>query len=517
MIDATAAKFRGVTRVNVPGGKKNRDKVRIAVGGHMAAGGRYAPGATLLSALILIAAMLSGVIPAQAAKSAALVVDANTGEVLHSESADAPRYPASLTKMMTLYMVFDAIERKKLSYSTRLRMSPEAAKRPPSKLGLKPGETISVRQAVAALITRSANDVAAMIGEHLAGTESGFARAMTAKAREIGMRSTTFRNASGLPNRSQKTTARDMITLALRMQDQFPNHFRNFRLRTFKWRGRTLRTTNSLLRSFAGMNGIKTGYTRASGFNLVSSVKRGRRHVVAAVFGGSTARNRNAKMRILLTRALKRASTRKTRRPWRPKTKPMLVARPRPAKRPAASRRRVAAAPPPLPRRAEVRQPQPTAAGPNLMLAQVKRVMFHDGRVVVRTMPQQTAASRIVPPRPQLAKPPTSITDILRQTVLPQTAVAAPPRRRAPVPTAGRSGPHVQIGAYFSQREALRRLDGVRAAHEQLLDGRLAITQVVESGSRQLFRARFAGFDLASARQTCQALKARGIDCIVTR
>lgn len=481
-------------------------------------------GAVALALIVACCTGLGYASEATAAKSAALVIDANTGRVLHAESADAPRFPASLTKMMTLYMVFDAIERRKLTYNSRIRASRYAASRPPSKIGLKAGETITVRQAVAALVTKSANDVATAVAEHIGGTEAGFARMMTRKARQIGMRSTTFRNASGLPDRRQKSTARDMITLALRLQDQFPSHYRNFRLRSFKFRGRTYRNHNTLLRSFTGTNGIKTGYTRASGFNLVSSVRRGRRHVVAAVFGGRTARNRNAKMRILLTRALKRASTRRTRKPWRPPAEPMLIARPKPARR-RTVRRRIAQAPPPVPRRSEVRRAAPPA--PNLMLAQVKRVVFRDGRVVQLSTPEQTSASRLIPPRPQLAKPPTSITEILQNTVLPRTATAAPlarrtkrERSRRPAMqsrSASAAGPHVQIGAYLSEREAMRRLDQIKTRSNGLLAGRLPITQVVERGNRQLFRARFAGFDLASARSTCRELKARGIDCLVAR
>ena len=300
----------------------------------------------VLGSSILLAA--TAIAPAAAAKingkPASMVIDANTGRVLHASNADAPRYPASLTKMMTLYMVFDAIERKKLSYSSRIRISPYAASKPPSKLGIKAGQTISVRNAVSALVTKSANDVAAAVAEHLGGSERNFGAMMTRKARQIGMPSTRFRNASGLPDRLQRTTARDMITLGLALQDHFPNHYRNFRLRAFKYRGRTYRNHNSLMRRFYGTDGIKTGYTRASGFNLVSSVKRGRKHVVAAVFGGRTARSRNATMRILLTRALKRASTVKSRN-----KRQLIAARPKPTtRRPVRVARRQL---PPAPRR----------------------------------------------------------------------------------------------------------------------------------------------------------------------
>ncbi|MEO1719684.1 MAG: D-alanyl-D-alanine carboxypeptidase family protein, partial [Pseudomonadota bacterium] len=290
----------------------------------------FSPALTLVAAtLALVIASASGA--QAAAKSASLVIDANTGKVLHEKNADARRYPASLTKMMTLYMVFDAIKRRKLTYKTKIRATKAATLKPPSKIGLRVGDRLTIRQVVAALVTKSANDVAAAIAIHIGGSEARFAKMMTRKARQIGMRNTRFRNASGLTDRLQRTTARDMIRLALRLQDDFPRDFGQFRIRTFKWRGKRFGNHNSLLRSFYGTTGIKTGYTRASGFNLVSSVKRGRRHVVAAVFGGKTARARNAKMRILLSRALKRASKRKTRR-----SSPLLVARPRQVTQPAS-------------------------------------------------------------------------------------------------------------------------------------------------------------------------------------
>ena len=205
------------------------------VQGDMRDGRRMRTGSTLATRLAM--ALMLWIAPAGtvlAAKSASMVVDANTGEVLHAEDADALRYPASLTKMMTLYMVFDAIERGKLSYNTEIRVSERAAARPPSKLYLKPGETISVRDAVGALVTKSANDVASAVAEHLGGgSETRFAELMTRKARQIGMTRTRFRNASGLPDRLQLTTARDMITLGLRLQDDFPNQYRAFRMQRF--------------------------------------------------------------------------------------------------------------------------------------------------------------------------------------------------------------------------------------------------------------------------------------------
>jgi D-alanyl-D-alanine carboxypeptidase len=288
--------------------------------------------------LLMLALVVVALAPADRAraqnsskiKQASIVIDANTGQILHEQFADAPRYPASLTKMMTLYLVFSEIEQGRLSFDTKITVSARAAAVAPSKLDLDVGEEIAVLDAVKALITKSANDMAVALAEHIGGSEVQFARLMTERARQIGMRSTTFRNASGLPDPGQITTARDMATLGLRLQDDFPQHYRLFSLTAFTYRGKTYRSHNTLLHGFPGMDGIKTGYTRASGFNLVSSVRAESKHVVAAVFGGKTAQARNAHMRMLLYRALEKASTQKTRNPQQP-----LIASARPAKKQA--------------------------------------------------------------------------------------------------------------------------------------------------------------------------------------
>jgi D-alanyl-D-alanine carboxypeptidase len=270
------------------------------------------------AAIVLTSGLLAfGTLSAQAdgGRHAAFMIDANSGRVLHAQSADVSRYPASLTKMMTLYMVFELIEAGKLDANTSIKISAQAAAVPPSKLDLDPGDTIPLGAAIRALVTKSANDIAVAIAEHISGTEAAFARAMTAKARQLGMRSTTFRNAHGLPDAEQVTTARDMATLALALYDHYPRQAQVFATRRFTYAGASYRNHNTLLGTFAGMEGIKTGYTRSSGFNLVASVRRDGRHVVAAVFGGSTAASRNAEMRTLLSRGLARAGTTKSRRP----------------------------------------------------------------------------------------------------------------------------------------------------------------------------------------------------------
>jgi len=241
------------------------------------------------------------------ARYASFVMDAETLDVLYAKNADTRNYPASLTKIMTLYMVFDALDKGKITLKTRMKVSKRAAGQPQTNIGLRKGDRISVKDAILALVTRSANDVATVIGEHLERSEVNFAVAMTKKARALGMTKTSFRNASGLPNRRQKSTARDMAKLGLRIQRDFPQYYHYFRTKKFTYKGRTYGNHNNLLGRYSGTDGIKTGYTRASGFNLVSSVHQGGRHLIAVVFGGRTAKSRDRHMISLLNRGFKKA------------------------------------------------------------------------------------------------------------------------------------------------------------------------------------------------------------------
>lgn len=241
------------------------------------------------------------------ARYASFVMDAETLDVLYAKNADTRNYPASLTKIMTLYMIFDALDKGKITLKTRMKVSKRAAGQPQTNIGLRKGDRISVKDAIHALVTRSANDVATVIGEHLAKSEVNFAVAMTKKARALGMTKTSFRNASGLPNRRQKSTARDMAKLGLRIQRDFPQYYHFFRTKKFTYKGRTYKNHNNLLGRYSGTDGIKTGYTRASGFNLVSSVHQGNRHLIAVVFGGRTAKSRDRHMISLLNRGFKKA------------------------------------------------------------------------------------------------------------------------------------------------------------------------------------------------------------------
>lgn len=231
---------------------------------------------------------------------AAIVMDARTNEILLEDAADEARFPASLTKMMTLYMLFEAIERGDLTMDSRLVASRAASRMPPSRLGVRRGDSISVEQAIQALIVQSGNDVAVMVAERLGGTESRFASMMTSRAREMGMSNTRFANASGLPDARQRSTARDMAMLSQALWRDFPTYYHYFQTPGWTWRNRYARSHNRLVGSVEGVDGIKTGYTRASGFNLATSAERNGRRVIVVVMGGESASARDNQVAYLV-------------------------------------------------------------------------------------------------------------------------------------------------------------------------------------------------------------------------
>jgi len=244
--------------------------------------------------------------PAAARQSAAFIVDAQSGAVLHSENAELKNRPASLTKMMTLYMTFEALRDGRLTLDTKMKVSQHAAAQSPTKLYLKPGSTIRVEDAILAAVTKSANDATTVLAEAIGGNEPAFARMMTQKAQALGMRRTQFRNATGLPDEEQVTTARDMAILAQRLYSHFPERTHYFSTTEFRWGKNRYNNHNRLLGTYRGVDGIKTGYTNASGFNLVTSVRRDGRHVYAVVLGGQTSGARDQKMRNLLDQTFAR-------------------------------------------------------------------------------------------------------------------------------------------------------------------------------------------------------------------
>lgn len=242
-------------------------------------------------------------------KFASIIVDGNSGAVLQATSPDGIRHPASLTKIMTLYLLFERLESGKMKLDTEMPVSQHAADQDPTKLNLRAGQTIRVEDAIKGLVTRSANDAAVVIAEAIAGDEDDFAQMMTRKARALGMSRTVYRNANGLPNDEQVTTARDQATLGRAIQERFPRYYRYFATSTFNWRGQSIRNHNHLLGSVEGVDGIKTGYTRASGFNLVTSMRRGNRHLIGVVLGGRSGGSRDAIMRNLLAENLEKGAT----------------------------------------------------------------------------------------------------------------------------------------------------------------------------------------------------------------
>ena len=385
-------------------------------------------------------------------RPASFVVDANTGTVLSAQNADEPRFPASLTKMMTLYIAFDLMQQGRLHENTRIKISDTAAAAQPTKLALPPDSDIALIDAVKSLVTLSANDIAIAIAEHIAGSEERFAALMTQKARALGMKATTFKNASGLPNSEQVTTARDMVTLGLRLHDDFPKHYALFAIRDFRYAGRNHANHNTMLNNYEGTEGIKTGYTQASGFNLVASVKRGSKHVVGAVFGGVTASSRNATMRTLLNMAFYKASSVKTR------ASTTLVARARQIPEPKQEARpqtQVAAANAPAATPAEwpafatpsAVPPAPTAAPPTVQveLARVRPVLVapRAARSAGPLAASDTAATLTSPQPIRLASaspPATAPTDYRLPPIASAASTeAASPRAPAAIPSPRRT------------------------------------------------------------------------------
>ncbi len=424
-------------------------------------------------------------------KYSGIVVDAKTGKTLYQYKADTPRYPASLTKIMTLYIVFEELEAGRLTMNSRLKVSKWAAGRPPSKLGLKAGSTIKVKDAVLALITKSANDAAATIAENISGSESSFARRMTATARQIGMRKTTFKNAHGLPNSGQRTTARDMATLGRAIQERFPSYYKLFQTRSYTYKGRRYGNHNKLLGRVKGVDGIKTGYIRASGFNLVTSVKRDNRHIVAVVIGGRTGASRDAQMRKLIASFLPKASRGK-------RTAPLLVAR--------SSNKQVfkaaAMARAPLPdMKPDLNQPIVTASIPIPPRAApapvVKTTATANGSRMVKTL-------AITPNAPIPSAPIPNVASTESETITVAANNSADPQPSW----------QVQIAAAETEDKAVSMLRKAQGKVGGDLRGRVPYTEPVNTGGTTLYRARFVGFDTkVAARNACATLKKANFNC----
>jgi D-alanyl-D-alanine carboxypeptidase len=477
---------------------------------------------------------------------ACLVFDVNSGATMRQANADSLRHPASLTKIMTLYLLFERIESGKLKLNSPVAASAKAASQSPTKLGLKPGQIIQVEDAIKALVTKSANDAAVVVAEALAGSEDEFAREMT-------------RNASGLPDDEQVTTARDQARLAIAIQERFPRFYRYFSLTSFTYRGETMRNHNHLLGHVAGVDGIKTGYTNASGFNLVTSVRRGARHIVGVVLGGDTGAQRDAHMRDLIDRYIVEASvklpaTQIAQAPAKPD--PRMEARaevklePR-AEAPAAPRPETPAASraePPIVGVTAV--PYDTRPKPRIMIVPVLPTPSETAAAiiptpgsndpinptVVKTFPIKSALTSqndsqltAYAPAPELspaaiearrlpspAENPTYLPDEQppAETVTGNIAPAAPGVRAAK--PAGDQW-IVQVGAFDQEIEAQHRITVARAKAAALLKTAKSYTESTTKGDKTLYRARFSGFDRTEAHAVCKHLQQSDVSCIALR
>jgi D-alanyl-D-alanine carboxypeptidase len=385
--------------------------------------------------------------------SGSIVIDADTGRVLSESGADEVTYPASLTKMMTLYLTFEALHSGRLRLDQYLTVSADAASHAPTKLGLRPGEQIQVQDLILGLVTRSANDAAAVLAEGMAGSEWAFAGRMTNKARQLGMTRTVYRNASGLPDPGQVTTARDMAQLALALYRDYPQEYRYFSVRQFDFRGRVIPNHNHLLQTYDGADGIKTGYIRASGFNLAASAVRGGHRLIGVVLGGPSPGTRDREMAGLLDRGFEEVGV-----------APTMVAR---RETPQSQAQRVAAAEPPT--------AAPSREKPGLLTRASARV-----------------ASRLAP----VAKA--------------EAAVLSHASRNA---AAGENW-SIQLGAFRAENAAekvARAAAGIPVAKGKPVQ----IVQPGKGGKVRLYRARLLNFTPAEAHSACAALHKKKIACSV--
>jgi D-alanyl-D-alanine carboxypeptidase len=418
---------------------------------------------------------LSAVAEASAANSkyAAIVIDAATGKTLFSANADASRYPASLTKMMTLYLVFERLASGKIKKSTQVPFSRHAASQPPTKLGVKAGKSVSVETIIYSLVTKSANDAAAAVAELLGGSEEGFARMMTAKAKKLGMTRTVFRNASGLPDPSQRSSARDLAILGIALREHFPQYYSYFSTRSFTHGRQRMANHNRLLGRVKGMDGIKTGYTRASGFNLASSVGDGNRRIVAVVMGGQTGRARDNHMAELVRKYLPKASGRGGNGD--------LVAKSKDADA------------------VEVAVAEPKAAKPVKAAKPTKKAK------------SEVAAAPVVETQP--AEEPI-VQAYAEPTPRPKAALAAVDPINTSSTASAPSGWAIQVASMPDEAQAMSTLAKTGKQAASILAGAAAYTVPFDKDGVTYYRVRFGGFASKSAAwDACGALKKRKIAC----
>jgi D-alanyl-D-alanine carboxypeptidase len=420
--------------------------------------------------MLLLAAASST--PAAARQEASILVDYRSGDVLAARNADESVIPASLTKMMTLYLTFRAVTAGQLDLSSRIKVSSRAAGMPPTKLGLRAGDTIRVEDAILGLVTRSANDAATVLAEALGGSEDRFAMAMTRAARKLGMTRTVFRNASGLPDGEQRSTARDLAHLASRLIKDYPGYYRYFSSGGFSYRGRYHSNHNRLLAVYPGMDGLKTGYTRASGFNLAASAVRDGRRLVAVVVGGRSAGTRDAIMVELLDRGFDRA-------PQRPAGEALVA-------------------------RQEPQSAKPSAGQPEVVVASLDTTAS-DATVVVPSV------------RPKrMAKPTTAKAASKRSGKPAKKTTKAATKTKAVAKAAASGGAYgVQVGAFRAAPQARAAMKQAMKRAPDLLRGTFASVGTLQVRNRPLFKATLVGLSRNDAEQACKRLKKQKQDCMV--
>jgi D-alanyl-D-alanine carboxypeptidase len=423
-----------------------------------------------LTAALAVALAVGMAAAAQAApRVASFVMDARNGAELHAVNADERLHPASLTKMMTLYLVFEAVQRGRLSLDQTVTVSRAAAGQPPSKMGFRAGQTVPLRDLIRSAAIRSANDSAVVLAEAVAGTEARFAELMTRRARELGMTRTTFRNASGLTAQGHLSTARDMAVLGRRLLEDFPQYYNLFGRQTAQAHGRTISNTNRLLTSYRGADGIKTGYTRAAGFNLVSSAERGNVRVIVAYFGGSSGAQRNARVAELMDLGFARAPA-------------------RPQRVPAAS--------------------LVASAGPAMAAPPTPRPGAEDDAAVADLLAEGARAlgAALTPAAAQAAEMPAD-----RRAPAPRLAAL---RSAPPTPRPGSAGGwSLRLGAFAERELAIANLAAVAFGPMPELAEAGRDIEVARRGAGSLYRARLTGLDAVTARQACAMIAAEGRPC----
>jgi D-alanyl-D-alanine carboxypeptidase len=426
--------------------------------------------------------LVAGIEPAQAAKQAAIVVDAESGAVLYESNSRAQTYPASLTKMMTLYLLFEALENKKFELDDEFEVSQQAANQPATDLRLQAGDSITVSKAIPALIVHSANDVAVVIAEAISGSEEAFARKMTKTAKELGMKQTVFRNASGLPSKGQLTTARDMAILGRALMSRFPDYYEYFATESFRYKGRTYQTHNRVLKNYPGATGLKTGYTRASGYNLATSAKRNGHQLIGIVLGGKSTRSRDAQMMALLDQGFVLADTGAMSVAASLPNAQAPVAKPKASDAPFA----VAMIPPVKPVIA-IEDPE----APNLdgLVAQVLPTAEAqgDGGITAETLALQTAALPVPKAAPAIG------------AALGETKI-----------TWG-----IQVGAFTAHEPAKKAAAAASEKVPALLKGvQVLVDQITGEDGGTLYRARLVGLGETDARKACTELQNQSMPCM---